>query len=77
MQQDEIVEEIHRIRGAHAKSFNYDLDAMFADRQKKQAKSGRKIISNQKSLHRPVPKNTLLLGWVRTAHLTANDCGTG
>ncbi|NJK66477.1 MAG: hypothetical protein HC941_07985 [Microcoleus sp. SU_5_3] len=45
MWQDEIVEEIHRIREEHAKSFNYDLDAMFADWQKKQAKSGRQIIS--------------------------------
>ena len=45
MWQYEIVEEIHRIREEHAKSFNYDLDAMFADWQKKQAKSGRKIIS--------------------------------
>jgi len=28
---DEIVEEIHRIREEYAKSFNYDLDAIFAD----------------------------------------------
>ena len=45
MWQDEILEEIHRIREKHAKSFNYDLDAMFADWQKKQVKSGREIIS--------------------------------
>jgi hypothetical protein len=38
-------DEIHQIREEHAKSFNYDLDAMFADWQKKQAKSCRKIIS--------------------------------
>jgi predicted RNase H-like HicB family nuclease len=37
--------EIHRIREEHAKSFNYDLNAMFADWQKKQAASGREIVS--------------------------------
>ncbi|MDJ0795384.1 MAG: hypothetical protein QNJ51_00905 [Calothrix sp. MO_167.B12] len=45
MWQDEIVEEIHRIREAHAKSFNYDLRAMFADWQKKQNASGRKVVT--------------------------------
>lgn len=45
MWKDEIVEEIHQIREEHAKSFNYDLDAIFADLQKKQAESGREIIS--------------------------------
>jgi uncharacterized protein (DUF736 family) len=45
MWKDEILDEIHRIREEHAKSFNYDLDAMFADWQKRQAQSGREIIS--------------------------------
>ncbi|MBD2777046.1 hypothetical protein [Iningainema tapete] len=45
MWQDEILEEIHRIREEHAKSFNYDLDAMFEDWQKKQATSGREIVT--------------------------------
>jgi vacuolar-type H+-ATPase subunit E/Vma4 len=45
MWKDEIVEEIHRIREEHAKTFNYDLDAIFADWQKRQNESGRKIIS--------------------------------
>ena len=44
MWQDEIVEEIHRIREEYAKSFNYDLDAIFADLQKKQAESGKKVV---------------------------------
>ena len=38
MRTDPIVEEIHKIREAHARKFNYDLDAMFADLQRKQAK---------------------------------------
>jgi hypothetical protein len=42
---DEIVEEIHRIRDEYAKSFNYDLDAIFSDLRKKQAESGREVVS--------------------------------
>ena len=42
---DEIVEEIHQIREAYAKSFNYDLDTIFADLRKKQAESGREVVN--------------------------------
>ncbi|PMB47954.1 hypothetical protein CEN40_07750 [Fischerella thermalis CCMEE 5205] len=45
MLQNEILDEIHKIREEHAKSFNYDLEAMFADWQKKQAESGRKVVN--------------------------------
>ena len=45
MWKDEIVEEIHQIREAYAKSFNYDLDAIFADLRKKQAASGREVVN--------------------------------
>jgi alkylation response protein AidB-like acyl-CoA dehydrogenase len=45
MWQDEILDEIHKFREEHAKSFNYDLDAMFADWQKRQAESGRQVVS--------------------------------
>jgi hypothetical protein len=45
MWKDEIVEEIHRIREAYAKSFNYDLDAIFEDLRKKEAESGREVVS--------------------------------
>jgi len=38
MRTDPIVDEIHRIRRAHAKRFNYDLGAIFADIRKRQAK---------------------------------------
>ncbi|MFB2879726.1 type II toxin-antitoxin system HicB family antitoxin [Floridanema aerugineum] len=47
MWKDEIVEEIHRIRDEYAKSFDYNLDAIFADLQKQQAASGRKLVSLQ------------------------------
>ncbi len=45
MLQDEIVEEIHRIREEYSQSFNHDLKAIFADLQKQQAKSGREVVS--------------------------------
>lgn len=42
---DEIVEAIRKIRERYAKSLNDDLDAIFADLQQKQVKSGREIVS--------------------------------
>ena len=45
MFQDEIVEEIHRIREEYSRSFNHDLKAIFADLQKQQAESGRAVVS--------------------------------
>lgn len=42
---DEIVEEIHRIREEYSGSFNHDLKAIFADLQKQQAESGRKVVN--------------------------------
>ncbi len=36
MYQDEILEEIHKYREEYAKSFNYDLNAIFEDLKKKQ-----------------------------------------
>lgn len=42
---DEIAEEIHRIRDEYAKSFDYDLDAMFADLRKKESASGREVVT--------------------------------
>lgn len=45
MWNDEILDEIRKIREEHAKSFNYDLDAICHDLRKQQAVSGRKIIS--------------------------------
>jgi hypothetical protein len=47
MWQDEILEEIRKVREQHAKSFNYDFKAIFADWQKKQAASGSKLVTLQ------------------------------
>ena len=45
MWKDKIVEEIHQIREAYAKSLSYDLDAIFADLRKKESESGREVVS--------------------------------
>ncbi len=45
MFQDEIVEEIHRIREEYSRSFNHDFKAIFADLQKQQAESGREVVT--------------------------------
>ena len=45
MFQDEIVEEIHRIREEYSRSFNHDLKAIFADLQRQQAESGREVVN--------------------------------
>ncbi len=45
MWKDEILEEIHKIREEHAKTFTYDLQAICDDLRQKQAVSGRQIIS--------------------------------
>jgi hypothetical protein len=59
MWRDEILEEIYRVREEHAKAFNYDLKAICDDLRKRQAVSGRKIIS--KPLRQPrLPHNQSL-----------------
>ena len=45
MIEDPIVEEVRRIRDEYARKFNYDLDAICEDLKKKQAESGRKLVS--------------------------------
>ncbi len=49
MYRDEIVEEIHRIREEYSQSFNHDFRALFADLQRQQLESGRKILVLSKS----------------------------
>lgn len=46
---DPIVEEIHKVRKEYAENFDHDVDAMFEDLHKKQAESGRKIVSFAKN----------------------------
>ena len=42
---DPIVEEVRRIRDAHAARFNYDLDAIFQDIKERERKSCHQFIS--------------------------------
>ena len=42
---DPIVDEVRRIRDAHAAKFNYDLKAIFRDIKEREKRSGRKYVS--------------------------------
>jgi len=42
---DPIVDEVRRVRDAHAAVFNYDLDAIFRDIKEQEKKSGLKFVS--------------------------------
>lgn len=46
---DEIVDEIHKVREELAKRFDYDVRKMLEYIRKKQNKSGRAVISLEKS----------------------------
>ena len=42
---DPIVDEVRRVRDAHAAMFNYDLDAIFQDIKEQEKKSGLKFVA--------------------------------
>jgi hypothetical protein len=42
---DPIVDEVRRVRDAHAAKFNYDLDAIFQDIKEQEKNSGLKFVS--------------------------------
>lgn len=44
MSRDPLVEEVRRVRDAHAKRFGYDLDAIFADLKEQERTSSRKFV---------------------------------
>jgi hypothetical protein len=54
---DPIVEEVRRVRDAHAAMFNYDLDAIFRDIKEQEKKSGLKFVSYPP--RRTVPNQSL------------------
>ena len=51
---DPIVEEVRQAREEHAKKFNYDLEAIFADIQQQQKASGREFVSLPAKRIKPV-----------------------
>ena len=50
---DPIVDEVRRVRDAHAASFNYDLDAIFQNIKEQEKKSGLKFVSYPPRLVEP------------------------
>ena len=42
---DEIVDEVRRVRNEYAEKFNYDISAICADIRRKQAESKHKVVS--------------------------------
>jgi hypothetical protein len=54
---DPIVDEVRRVRDAHAARFNYDLDAIFQDIKEQEKKSGLKFIDGV--ARQPVPNQAL------------------
>ncbi len=50
---DPIVDEVRRVRDAHAARFNYDLDAIFRDIKEQEKKSGLKFVNGV--ARQPVP----------------------
>ena len=51
---DPIVHEVRKHRQKHAKSFNYDLDAIFEDFKEKERRSGRKVVTRPPRRPEPV-----------------------
>lgn len=45
MRSDPIIDEVRRVREAHAAKFNYDLSAICADFRKQQSELGRPVVS--------------------------------
>lgn len=54
---DPIVDEVRRVRDAHAARFNYDLDAIFQDIKEREKMNGLKFV--QGAAHQPMPNQTL------------------
>ncbi|HTU89004.1 MAG TPA: hypothetical protein VMF69_02805 [Gemmataceae bacterium] len=54
---DPIVDEVRRIRDAHAARFHYDLDAIFRDIKEREKKSG--LVFVHGVARQPVPNQTL------------------
>jgi hypothetical protein len=55
---DEIIQEVWRVKDRLAKQFNYDLDAMALDLQKRQKESGRRLVNlaQESTQQAPSPK---------------------
>jgi hypothetical protein len=56
---DPIVDEVRRVRDAHAARFDYDLDAIFRDIKEQERKSGLRFVAGaaRQSQPKPVPQS--------------------
>ena len=52
MKSDPIVDEVRKVREAHAARFNYDMSAICADLKKKEKESGHPLVSRQPKLRK-------------------------
>jgi len=57
MWKDPIVEEVRKVREAHAAQFDYNLDAIYRDLKEQERKSGRTFTSYSAKRIVPVTKN--------------------
>jgi len=57
MWEDPIVAEVHRIREMLAARFNFDIDAIFADMQRRQAALGDRLVSPRTRAEPPAEAN--------------------
>lgn len=55
---DPIVDEVRRVRDAHAARFNYDLDAIFQDIKEREKRSGLTFVGG--IARQPMPNPALL-----------------
>jgi hypothetical protein len=55
MMTDEIIKELWQVKDQIAKQFNYDVDALVADLQKRQKESGQIIVDLSKEKPRGLP----------------------
>jgi hypothetical protein len=59
---DPIVEEVRRIREENAADFNYDVDAIFADLKRSEAKHNRARVSfGPRRIEKPIPSSSVRL----------------
>jgi len=68
MWEDEIIEELHRIREEHAKAFNYDVREICEDWRKRQKQSGRQFVTlaDETQANNPVaPDRSEMVGQFR------------
>lgn len=55
MAEDPIVAEVRRVRAAHARKFNYELEAIFRDIKEQEKRSGKKFSRYPARLSAPAP----------------------